>query len=590
MIGALAVAIIAVIVFLIRASTRNLYFGDWWARSFKMRSWKKKTAGIENRSTWEESGMPAPEKELCDYYLKYASATDRRTFNNAVEWLKLTGQGGVKPTSLWVWGVLFLLTIGEAAGTGMLLAGSISNKITGNEIAPFGFILATILAFGLLWLTHTAGREAAFSSAIQQHLGTSVASETFGARKISPADDFRIDEGVDDNRRFANRALSGDHHRANRWARVTSALILALLVAAIFAIRYYNNQQEYDNRVRELPSNSGCGAPAGSSDPFASMQAGPSIPGFAPGTVSPPSVKCDATTVNNNGAKDSIRSTEISSDFSAAVLALLYVIVQFIGFVTAWKHSFFGEGEKAFEITRGYPNYDELSRDRLEPVYKLGNVALQSLRNHLTQRINSYRDNPSHMDIQQYAMRKKYNVDATVSAEELDNRIGMDAYRASQDYRENLSRSGVTVKPAASLAKYREMIEIEEHARQVDLEIKRLQGESRLQRAREEATRAAPPAPISAPQPHLEPELLQQKHFSRHPVLSPEPPPAADQREAVPARPDLSLYGIMDIEAAEELLKAGGVLERRQLLQALSEGDEAKKALLLEIYAKLKGA
>lgn len=578
----IGVTLLIIVFFIVKASlSRNLYLGNWWARTFLMWSWRKKTSGIENRATWEENGLPAAEKELCDYYLTYARATDRRTFKNASEWLKLTGQSGIRPTPLWIWVVLFVLTIGEAMGTGLLLAGSVSDSVTGNEIAPIGFVLATILAFGLLWFTHTAGKEAAFSNAIKSHMGNSVATERFGVRKMSPTDDYRIDDGVDPSRRFANRALNGDHDRAKRWARITTGIILTCLVLAIFAIRVMDNRHDYDNSVLELPQNTACTNGSSSTpgstgtNPFANMSSsntiGSSIPGFSSTTTSPPSVNCDSQQATNRGRKDSIKSLEESKDIAAGVLALLYIIVQFIGFVVAMKYSFYNdEGYKAFSITQGYLSYDELYRDRLEPVYKLANSALQTLRNHLIHRVNKYRDNPSRMDFQQYCMRQRYNADSDMTSDELDEKLGREAYIAAKEYRQNLRKmdSSVDICPL-SLEKYGEIVEYEARIRKNNREIKLAQDEVRKDNEINVTgtNHVIDTAPISV------------KSENRSQVQATSPTNILGSLEK---------YDILDVEAAQEMMEASSVLERKQILDALSQGDQEKKVLLQEIYKILK--
>jgi len=576
-IGILVVTVISIIIFMIRgSSTRNLYFGDWWARAFKMRNWKKNTAGVDDRGSWEREGMPAPERELCNYYLKFAQATDRRTFTNAVEWLKLAGQGDIRPMPLWGWVILFILTIGEATGTGLLLAGAASNKVTANELLPLGFMLAAVLAFGLLGATHSAGEEAAFSQAIKNYLGNSASTERLGAEKIEPKDDYRIDDGVEDRFRFANRALSGDHKRAGKGARVFAACFLGALVILIFGVRVFDNYTDYTNSLKELPTTSSCGAPSASnsSDPFANMSGsdGSSIPGFAPGTASPPSVNCNSTSANNSVDKSGLQSTEVSKDISAAILALLYVLVQFMGYKLALKHSFFADGKKAYGITRGYPSYDELYRDKLEPVYKLGNIALQRLRTHLISRVNRYRDNPSHMTIQDYAIHSRYKRDASKSETELEDYIGKETFKKARDYRKKLVKIDPDIDPyPMSLNKYRYMVELEEHQNEV----------SYNEAKNSTPIQAAPLAPV------------QQKPYVQQLPQTPVEPVITTTKPVVPSHTsaaDLPMYDILDIEAAEEMLGAGSVLERKQILEALSEGDETKKALLQEIYKKLKEA
>ena len=559
LVGVLVSALFVTIRILI---TNNLAFADWWARTFKMGAWKRKTSGIENRSSWEKNGLPAPERELCEYYRRFAQAADEYTFKNAYEWLKLSGQSATTPLSVIYLLILFILTFGEAMGTGLLLAPFISTQMTGSMVAPAGFGVATFMAVAMLGLTHWAGSEAAFANAIKDNIGSSVSTEKFNICRIGAGDDYRIDDGMEPNRRFANRALNGDHHRANIWGRVFAFTFLTGIVLAIFGIRFYENRQQYDNNVQELPSASAaCGTPsnaASSSDPFSNMNSGGknTIPGFASGTTSPPSVNCNATTAHDNGAKDSLLSGEMAADTAAVMLALFYVIVQLLGFNLAKKHSFFGEGEKAYATTQGYISYDELRRDRLEHVYKLGNHALHILRNHLIQRVNKYRDNPADIGIQEYIYRIGLGNTADLSPAEKEKARGIEALKKAIDYRNMLrsSEPNLTEYPK-TLEDYHGYMLAKKNNHQVTSD-------------QSKQTPSTPP-PVKAP-----------------PVLDALIPIV--QAHPVSAKADLSAYDVLDVEAAEEMIRAGGVLERKKILAEMSEGNEEKKALLEEIYKKLK--
>ena len=86
---------------------------------------------------------------------------------------------------------------------------------------------------------------------------------------------------------------------------------------------------------------------------------------------------------------------------------------------------------------------------------------------------------------------------------------------------------------------------------------------------------------------------VQQKPYVQQLPQTPVEPVITTTEPVVPSHTsaaDLPMYDILDIEVAEEMLGAGSVLERKQILEALSEGDETKKALLQEIYKKLKEA
>src|ERR1700688_5196430 len=155
--------------------TDTLWWTDFWV-AFpiigKMTSWKKETHGIENIDSWRYSGMPPVEEQLCSTYVDKIPKVDPVVFNNATIYLKLTHQNERSPTSPLIWLALIVLTVAEAAGTGLLIAPFVASEITGNQMVWIGYVIALVMALGLLGLTHYAGKEVNKRSAIKKALGS----------------------------------------------------------------------------------------------------------------------------------------------------------------------------------------------------------------------------------------------------------------------------------------------------------------------------------------------------------------------------------------------------------------------------------
>lgn len=578
---AVCVVVIPVLfLFFWRLISRSFYFADWWARNVKIRKWKKIRPGNLEQCPNGKVSLSAPEEELCKYYKRFVRATDEYTFKNAQQWLKLSGQADRKPMGFLVLLLLFSLTVCEALGTGLLIAPIVSTEMTGSMVLPVGMGIAIAVALVLLCLTHFAGAEAAFADVTKSNIGTSSSSERFQQKKIAPGDDYRIDDGINEKYRFVNRALNGEFKRPAFILRFLAFCFLSLIMVVIFYQRFEQQKVVYLNNLQDLPSSSSvCGSGAGggnSSNPFAGMSntGSNNVPGFSASTESPPSVACNSATVQDNISKESLFASERGADVGCFLLAFFYALTQFLGFFFAKKYSFFASGKEAYKITGGYVSYDKLKSDRLDDVCERAENALQILRNHLNMGFQEYEKYPSTMTFNDYvdgskyskATSEKYGQWLKYSDENIEILRGVEALEAAIDYRNELranikSMENLDEYPA-SLRKYVGYKEVFEHNRDKDSESMRI-GVVQIKAVQESGLEQPVPKPVEA-------QATQQ-------------PSLASGKQAI-----LAQYNVFDVEAAEEMLKAGSLKERKQILEELSEGSEEKKALIQEIYSKMK--
>ena len=398
----------------------NLYFADFWARHWKIRQWRRHTGGIENLQSWAKEGLPPPEKELCDYYLRYIRGVNERDFDRAMNYLAITQQSSTTPIAVWAVLILFILTAAEAATTGAFIAPFISRLSTGNEITYLGFIGAIVLAVMLLGFTHASGRQMRRRVAIKNNIGPYATSEKgFFERTITSGMDQEQDHDKPVQMRFANRVLNGAHDRGKIGWSVACVLTLSALLIAIFLGRVWENNLVATKASMDQ-NGSACAragaGPTSASDPFASMNNAPasaspkasggSIPGFAPGVTAPPDVTCSAQAAQHKGMDEATYDELMAGDAAAFILAIIYLLTQAMGFYFAYTHAFYGDGEKAYETTRGEPTYLSFRTRYLEPALQRASALLTVLRSELTRRVQQYGRFPSSMTMDEYYDRR----------------------------------------------------------------------------------------------------------------------------------------------------------------------------------------
>lgn len=379
--------------------TNDLWWTDFWVVFpfiGKMNKWKQDVHDLSTPSAWAHEGMPAAERQLCSTYLdssvkKHPIATEQ-IFHNAQEYLKITHQTGITPTSSWMWLLLIVLTVAEAAGTGLLIAPFVASEITGNQMIWIGYVIALVMAAGLLGLTHFAGSQANKHGTIRNHLGNiGRAHDDLLTESIDCGDNQSKDEiilGKDRAQtakiRFSNRVLDGAHDRGSLvWVFVV-LVVLAALLSGVTWMRVEGIKIQMTKQTAEQAQSG-----TSSANPFAG------IPGM-PGVSVPDSVNTDAA------ASDKAVHTELNSEqFSqglagAIVLALIYLITQGLGFLHALKHSFVGTGRKAYDLTRGETSYKSYESKYVMPWINKAQKRLEQLRTRLKEN-GDYRKAPSTM-------------------------------------------------------------------------------------------------------------------------------------------------------------------------------------------------
>jgi len=408
LVPATVVAVVAIFMLWVK-HTNDLLWTDFWVIFpffGKMHKWVQDTHGIGNKSTWESDGMPRPERQLCATYLdrKKDPLARERDFDRAKVYLKLTHQSDITPTTAGMWILLVILTVAEAAGTGLLIAPFVASEITGNQMLWIGYVIAGVMAAGLLGVTHFAGTQAYKFGTIRNHIGkVGRAHDDLITEIIGCGDDQSVDEIIPDKSRaqtakirYANRVLEGAHDRGTLvWVFVVAAF-LAVLLSFVTWMRIEGIKTQLTKQTAGQIQ----GSDVSAANPFSS------IPGMA-GVNTVPS----AVSRSSKNARKHVETEITGEQFSegiagAAVLALIYLITQGLGFLNSLKHSFVGSGRRAYDYTRGEASYKIYENKYIMPMITTAQKRLERLRACLSEN-DDYCKHPSTMSCYDYFIHQR---------------------------------------------------------------------------------------------------------------------------------------------------------------------------------------
>ncbi len=366
----------------------------------KLKRLKDATEKVDDRRTWK-NGMSEAENTLCaDYSGHIKAAQSREKFENAREYLAITNQSATKPLPAWRWGVLFLLTMGEAVGTGFLISPWVSSKMSAHDIQFAGWILAGVLATVLLLVTHKAGHSAKKRVAILHGVGeldkNARPPGAQGKPHVGWDTDQSIDEGADSDTRFFLRVVR--NRDRGSWAlTIAAAILLGCVLGFVFYIRWEGIRQQNTRSVAAMEKNGLSGA---SGNPFAGMSG-------SQGSALPPAVRQNQIQARKAVAIQ-IGSEELGQGLGAAgLLAFLYVLTQAVGFLFAYDSAFVGEGARAYEATGGESDYEALLRKHVTPFVRRASARLEDLRHSFILHMPLYAEAPPTCTFEDYFRRER---------------------------------------------------------------------------------------------------------------------------------------------------------------------------------------
>ncbi|TQV62279.1 MAG: hypothetical protein FNT29_09595 [Halothiobacillaceae bacterium] len=376
----------------------------------KLKRLKGNTTNLNSPSGWRE-GMPTQEHELCSaYYDKISGIFSEREFNNALVYLSVTGQASVRPLGFGIVAVLFVLTMGEAIGTGFFISPYVSQHITSNQAIYVAMALAFVLAITLLALTHMAGKTFFERKTFREILGQ-LDSEAIpegyrhgDSMAYGTTHDQRADHGRSQAVRFFARLEKQKYRGTLSWT-IGITLTLLVIMGTVFGGRYYEINEKTTLEAQTIKNE---GLDGGGSAMF-------------PGMTELPQSVMDAQAETRERAAEEVVASRFGQGMMAAILlAMFYLIVQVVGFAVSMTHAFFQNGSKAFKDTRGCTTYEEYLATYLTPFVTRAQSRLDELRARYA-RVN---ENYSHgapiiSFVEYYHLRKADHHNAPQAAQEL---------------------------------------------------------------------------------------------------------------------------------------------------------------------------
>ncbi len=309
-----------------------------------------------------EGGFVQAEHTLCQTFKAVIAGSDsaevtKEQFERAKSYLKITQQNDIRPPSLIARVGLFVLILAESVGTGYVLAPWMSTEITPSQANMAAGVLALAVAIVLALLTHVTGAEMAKMSAYRKNSGSEGLEKRIDLGDDQEQDAYYIDpnsNAVMQNpspRRFANRV--DDPGSKGMVLLGVSTLIIVAIMVAIFFIRMGGIESQTTRQIVSMEQN----GINGGSNPFASASSAPVPPDVA--SAQQQTRKQVAETLGGDYRTQGIAAS--------MMLALIYLVTQFTAFIVAYKTTFSGQGESAFNFTRNQPSYETFRAKFLLP-------------------------------------------------------------------------------------------------------------------------------------------------------------------------------------------------------------------------------
>ena len=353
-------------------------------------------------TAWREDpvGLPDPELRLCnDYYAAFGeNISSKPVFENAYAYLVHSYQSATRPMALWQHVLLVALTLAEAAGTGFLLAPWVSQEMSAAQIGYVGWIIAFAFAFGMLILTHSAGKSYKKASLFKSVVGEKDPDALDHIRPISLSMAQEADAAQTPEIRFAARVSKGSRDRGSLWPTLATMLVLAAALAFIFYIRWEGIKEAETHQVVHLEHH-GISS-SSSANPFAAMGSGNSAP-------LPPAIQQAQQRARDRVAQAIAREQAGQGFGAAALLSFIYIMTQSAGFLFSYQHAFLGDGEQAFDLTRGESHHETYVRAVASPYLNRAESRLAELRQYLTEHIPEYAQSPSRVSFMAFYNRRQ---------------------------------------------------------------------------------------------------------------------------------------------------------------------------------------
>ncbi len=357
----------------------------------------------ESNNGWRHS-----EEKLCGQYKKYVDMIGQKTFDNNIEYLRLSGDLGRHPVPAYAYGLLFILLVMEALGFSFLLAKWTAEGGSTNMQTMVAYAIVMVLAIILAIIMERAGHQF-FRTSILRNCFTSFKSsrntrgnEEYFSRTMSLSNPQNLDEQEQEHVRTVNRVATGKQDKGSYgWGVVAIAAIVIIAAGSVY-MRY---QALNGEQIRETTGNS----VANNSDPFATL-----------GNVAMPEEESNSqSTADAKAEQDAHESRKGEGLAAFAILGFIFVATQIVGMGIGYRYGFAGrESKAAYSMIHGCSTYDQYL-SVVRPIVDIASGRLKDLQQRMEERLGTRLG--SQKTFHDYLAEKKKGEDRSRQNNDLDS-------------------------------------------------------------------------------------------------------------------------------------------------------------------------
>lgn len=377
----MALLSLAILLALLANRKARFLLMDFWAR-FPLVG----TIATLSKDTGEaQNGWRHSEGKLCAQYKKYVDLLERKTFDNNIEYLRLSGDLGRHPVPAYAYGLLFILLVMEALGFSFLLAKWTAEGESTNIQTTVAYAIVLVLAIILAIIMERAGHQFFRTSILRSCFKTFKSSRNekgnheYFTKTMSLNSPQQQDAAEQEHVRTANRIATGKQDKGSYgWGIVAVVAIVFIAVGSVY-MRYEALKGE---QIRETTGQAHASNPStttNSTDPFATL-------GNIPMPVAESNSQQQADAQAEADAQDSRQGEGLAA---FAILGFIFVATQIVGMGIGYRYGFAGrESKAAYNMVHGCSTYEQYL-SVVRPIIDIASGRLKDLQQRMEERLGT---------------------------------------------------------------------------------------------------------------------------------------------------------------------------------------------------------
>lgn len=299
--------------------------------------------GAKNADEGKMPGWRQSEETLSSDYKKHIHLMTPSIFNNAIEYMKKSQDGGRTPLPAIVVAFISLLVIAEGLGFSYLLGTWMARDGSANIHTMMMFAIVLVICGIMVWITHAAGhqlyRTNLIRSARKNWEENKKEGSGFGVNPMALKDEQTKDDNSPPWIQCVNRVGTEGGYS---WMALAIGVILIMAVT-MTVMRWNNLKVELNNQTTGQSSQVELAA----GNPFAK-------PSDLPAEVVAPQKAAE-----EKARTEVTDSTKTEGMAAFIMLAFIFIVTQIVGISAGYRWGFAGnESKAAFKMTEGFATFD----------------------------------------------------------------------------------------------------------------------------------------------------------------------------------------------------------------------------------------